>query len=69
MAYIFKFAKLNIANIENLKREQTPPQLSKPNAIAQIGKTKYSWVSIFVQEVPNAFHNDLGKVKFYQTIK
>ena len=42
MTYIFKFAKLNIANIENLKREQTPPQIPKPSAIAQISKTKYS---------------------------
>ena len=52
MAYIFIFAKLNIANIENLKREQTPPQIPKPGAIAQISKTKYSWAYIFVQDVP-----------------
>ena len=45
-----KLAKLNIANIENLKREQTPPQIPNPSAIAQISKTKYSWSYIFVQE-------------------
>ena len=60
MAYIFKFAKLNLANIENLKREQTPPQIPKPSAIAQIGKTKYSGVSIFVQEVPRVENNILA---------
>ena len=38
--------------MENIKREQTPSQIPKPNAFVQIGKTKYSRASIFVQEVP-----------------
>ena len=52
MVYIFKLLNIIKAKWKTLKREQTLPKNSKPNAIAQIGKTKYSWVSIIVQEVP-----------------
>ena len=38
--------------MENIKRKQTLPKIPKPNAIAQIGKTKDPWASIFVQDVP-----------------
>ena len=52
--------------MENIKGKQNPSQISKPSAIAQVGKTKYS--SIFVQEVPRVQNNILA-LCFYKAIK
>ena len=54
--------------MENIKGKQNPSQISKPSAIAQIGKTKYAWASIFVQEVPRVQNNILA-LCFYKAIK
>ena len=38
--------------MENITRKQPLPKIPTLDVIAQIGKTKYSWSYIFVQEVP-----------------